>query len=271
MADDKPKRFNPAETEKPLFTAAKGAAVNSDSPPPNEDKPLFRAVKGATGNADSTPDTEIRPRFRAVSGALNNSDIDQDEEDTPLFRAASSDSGDSDADNREEENPYFQAAAFRDETQSSGGTHKNDDKPLFRAVNPGSVSGASSASSDTYRSEEWKDELTAFVTIVRCLAYRKSLELTQSLGGGIKASPNNDSKPNKPTGGPNISPKSGCVTLLLCLFLGFLGAHRFYTGYIGMGFLYLFTGGLFLIGWIIDLFNILSGFFRDSKERLIKW
>lgn len=47
--------------------------------------------------------------------------------------------------------------------------------------------------------------------------------------------------------------KSQVVALLLCIFLGLLGIHRFYLGYTGMGILYLLTVGLFGIGWIIDL------------------
>lgn len=45
--------------------------------------------------------------------------------------------------------------------------------------------------------------------------------------------------------------------LLLALvgFLGFSGIHRFYANQIGMGILYFFTGGLCLIGTIIDLVN----------------
>jgi TM2 domain-containing membrane protein YozV len=38
--------------------------------------------------------------------------------------------------------------------------------------------------------------------------------------------------------------------------LGFTGAHRFYFGKPLTGILWFFTGGLFLIGWIIDLFLI---------------
>ena len=43
----------------------------------------------------------------------------------------------------------------------------------------------------------------------------------------------------------------------LCLFLGYLGAHKFYEGKVGMGILYLFTLGLCGIGWIVDCILIL--------------
>ncbi|TWU40572.1 NINE protein [Novipirellula artificiosorum] len=38
--------------------------------------------------------------------------------------------------------------------------------------------------------------------------------------------------------------------------LGFIGAHRFYFGKPLTGVLWFFTGGLFLVGWIVDLFFI---------------
>ncbi|QSZ28046.1 TM2 domain-containing protein [Aceticella autotrophica] len=41
--------------------------------------------------------------------------------------------------------------------------------------------------------------------------------------------------------------KSTTVAYLLWLFLGGLGAHKFYLGKIGMGFLYL---SMFIIGWL---------------------
>lgn len=47
------------------------------------------------------------------------------------------------------------------------------------------------------------------------------------------------------------------VSFFLCLFLGFFGAHKFYEGKTGMGFLYLCTIGLFGIGWAVDLVVIL--------------
>lgn len=62
----------------------------------------------------------------------------------------------------------------------------------------------------------------------------------------------------------NTSDKSKTTALLLCIFLGFFGAHQFYVGKIGKGLLYLFTAGIFGIGWIVDIFRILTGGFRDN-------
>ena len=47
------------------------------------------------------------------------------------------------------------------------------------------------------------------------------------------------------------------IGYLLWIF-GFTGSHRFYYGRPVTGTIWFFTGGLFLIGWIIDLFLIPS-------------
>ncbi len=43
------------------------------------------------------------------------------------------------------------------------------------------------------------------------------------------------------------------VALLLCICLGYFGAHKFYEGKAGTGLIYLCTFGLFGIGWLIDI------------------
>ncbi len=48
---------------------------------------------------------------------------------------------------------------------------------------------------------------------------------------------------------------STAIGYILWIF-GFLGCHRFYFGKPISGTIYFFTLGLFLIGWIIDLFLI---------------
>lgn len=61
-----------------------------------------------------------------------------------------------------------------------------------------------------------------------------------------------------------VSSKSKTTALILCILFGYFGVHRFYVGKAGMGLLYLFTFGLFGIGWIIDIFLIAIGSFKDS-------
>ena len=65
----------------------------------------------------------------------------------------------------------------------------------------------------------------------------------------------------------NYPYKSRVAVLLLCVFLGPLGVHRFYAGKVGTGILYLLTMGLFLVGWIFDLVRIASGEFLDANGR----
>lgn len=60
------------------------------------------------------------------------------------------------------------------------------------------------------------------------------------------------------------SDKSKKTALWCCIFGGFLGIHQFYVGKIGKGILYMFTAGLFCIGWIVDIIKIATGSFTDN-------
>lgn len=66
------------------------------------------------------------------------------------------------------------------------------------------------------------------------------------------------------------SNKDRVTALILCLFLGIFGAHHFYAGRSGKGVLYIFTAGLFGIGWLVDIIIISVGRFKDAQGRYIK-
>lgn len=66
--------------------------------------------------------------------------------------------------------------------------------------------------------------------------------------------------------------KNRTAALVLCLILGVFGGHQFYTGKTGWGILYLFTGGLFGIGVLVDFIRILTGSFSDKYDLpLLYW
>lgn len=61
--------------------------------------------------------------------------------------------------------------------------------------------------------------------------------------------------------------KSKLTALLLCILFGGIGIHRFYTGKIGTGILWLLTGGCFGIGYVVDIIMIATGKFMDKDGR----
>ena len=68
----------------------------------------------------------------------------------------------------------------------------------------------------------------------------------------------------------NYPYRSRLIALFLCIFLGPIGVHRFYIGKVGTGVLYLFTGGLFVIGWLFDILRIVSGGLLDVNGRPLR-
>ena len=62
------------------------------------------------------------------------------------------------------------------------------------------------------------------------------------------------------------------ITLLLAIFLGYLGIHRIYVGKWITGAIWFLTGGLAGIGWIVDCVLIAVGSFKDKEGlTLTEW
>lgn len=72
------------------------------------------------------------------------------------------------------------------------------------------------------------------------------------------------------TNGGDISDKQWLTTLLLALFLGGFGAHRFYTGKTGTAIAQLLTVGGCGIWALIDIIMIATGSFKDAQGRALK-
>ena len=63
--------------------------------------------------------------------------------------------------------------------------------------------------------------------------------------------------------------KGRFATLLLCIFLGGLGIHRFYVDKPLTALLWLLTAGCFGLGTLADLCSIASGTFTDGDGAVI--
>ena len=66
------------------------------------------------------------------------------------------------------------------------------------------------------------------------------------------------------------SDKEWLLTLLLSLFLGTIGVHRFYVGKIGTGILQLITLGGCGVWTLIDIIMIVTGNFKDKDGNVIQ-
>ena len=110
---------------------------------------------------------------------------------------------------------------------------------------------------------------TYFEAIEKCINEKTQLSKSSSENSNDTFTEQNPNAFNFPSN-TYYSPKSKAIAALLCFFFGYLGIHRFYTGKIGTGILWLFTVGLFGFGTFIDFFIIIFGGFKDSEDRPLR-
>lgn len=77
-------------------------------------------------------------------------------------------------------------------------------------------------------------------------------------------------QPTVPTAPEGKGGKSQILALILCIFVGGLGIHRFYLGYTWQGVVQLLTGGGCGIWTLIDLIRICTGDLQPKGGKYAK-
>lgn len=67
-----------------------------------------------------------------------------------------------------------------------------------------------------------------------------------------------------------VSDKNKIVAIVLCVFLGWFGVHRFYTGHIKLGVVYLFSMGICGLGVLVDLILLCTHNYKDSLGNVLE-
>ena len=66
-----------------------------------------------------------------------------------------------------------------------------------------------------------------------------------------------------------VSEKKRLIAVLLNMFFGWMGAHRFYTGQTKTAVLMMFTGGGFGMAWFYDFVMLLLGKYKDQQDHVV--
>lgn len=76
--------------------------------------------------------------------------------------------------------------------------------------------------------------------------------------------------PYAPPYDPTRSDKDFLTTLLLAIFLGYLGVHRFYTNNTAIGVIQLVTLGGCGVWVLIDIIMLVTGSYKDGEGKTVK-
>lgn len=91
-----------------------------------------------------------------------------------------------------------------------------------------------------------------------------------SSASGAKVVTGGGTSGTKVVTGGGTSSYNRTVVLVIAIITGWIGGHRYYVGKTKTGVLYTFTVGLWFIGWIIDIIQIVTDKFTDARGDYIK-
>lgn len=98
-------------------------------------------------------------------------------------------------------------------------------------------------------------EIIPFDSVICTTCGRQVEEIKNETRESIVINNNNNNNATAVVSGLG-TPKNKWIALFLCIFT--ICGHKFYEGKPGMGFIYIFTLGLFFIGWIVDIITLLG-------------
>ena len=103
-----------------------------------------------------------------------------------------------------------------------------------------------------------KNEVATVKNATQTSTYAVKLSTVVSKKAAVNAISNTNTKAVKKNADPGEG-KSQLIALILCIFVGVLGIHRFYLGYTKEGVIQLLTAGGCGIWSLIDLVRIITG------------
>ena len=123
----------------------------------------------------------------------------------------------------------------------------------MKAVTPGISDAIAKESAIRYAQEtcqrRWLNDTTGYLNS----EYRVWSEFADDVDKGRHF--------NAGAASPYMDMERDWFLFIICVLFGYFGIHRFIDGRNFTGFLWLCTGGMFVVGWIVDCINIWKGDF----------
>lgn len=104
--------------------------------------------------------------------------------------------------------------------------------------------------------------------------YHKTTFGTSDVLKAATKSPSNETTASSKLSTMNANGLNPVVYLLIVIVFGVFGVHKFIDGSVGIGVLYLLTGGLCGVGWLVDIIKAIMILIKSNSqdtEYLLQW